>query len=193
MLLKNLITLIKTSLDKLAKNDKYLLVNDVHEQSISGKLACYLTQNLFLYTKQRWNVDVEYNRNGKMPKSLPNQGNVKPDIIIHRRGLNNDRGDENNNLLIIELKKSPNRVDKDKDIAKIEAFIREPPFHFKYGVFISIKPIKLYWFRRVKTPYNCEMVTVKPTSLRYAMTEPTNGCYISNGGRDKACLGMLFR
>ena len=89
----------------LVLNDVYLLENDLHERTITHKLAEYL-QPLF----PGWNVDCEYNRDGHEPKRvrlrpIPEQGgdegsNVFPDIIVHRRG------DNDHNLLIIEAKKS---------------------------------------------------------------------------------------
>ncbi len=140
--------IIKESLEELKKTDWYLLENDVHEQSITSKLACYITQRMMLIQNSSWHVDVEYNKNVNAPKSLPRQGKVKPDIIIHRRGMNNENGNEDNNLLIIELKKKPSQKEKADDIAKIKAFIEELPYRFKYGVFIAINPIELIWYER---------------------------------------------
>lgn len=104
MNLDELKQIINKSLDDLKTRDYYLMAHDVHEQTISAKLACYIMQNM---GDTSWDVDVEYNRNGDVPKSLMSRkGNVKPDIIIHRRGKNNLKRNENNNLLLIELKKN---------------------------------------------------------------------------------------
>lgn len=148
MLKEELEKIILESLEELKISDRYLLENDVHEQSISAKLACYISRRMHLATANPWHVDVEYNRNGSVPKSLASQGNVKPDIIIHRRGLNNENSSEDNNLLIIELKKNPTENEKEKDILKIKAFIDERPYLFKYGLFISINPIEICWYLR---------------------------------------------
>jgi len=146
--------ILSESVKELVSNDAYLLEHDVHEQAISAKLACYISKRMPFPPSETWHVDVEYNRNGKSPKSLANQGNVKPDIIIHRRSLNNDKGHENNNLLVIELKKNPTTFDQKKDLFKIRAFIEDRPYHFKYGLFIVIttlnskNPMKFTWLER---------------------------------------------
>ncbi len=129
--------IIMTAIDKLYKYDFYLLEHDVHEQTISSIFAYYL-RDLFKEKKLPWNIDPEYNRNGEKPKRLSSIGNVKPDIIIHIRGLNNDRGTEQNNLLIIEIKKDPSEEEIDTDMKKILAFIDEPPFSYCFGLFIGL-------------------------------------------------------
>ena len=139
MVFSDINKIVNSALGKLILKDKYLLINNVHEQTITSKLACYIGEELCLSIGEFWDVDTEYNRNGKNPKSLRNIGNVKPDIIIHRRGKNNNRNFENNNLLIIEVKKNPKKDYKQNDLKKIMAFIDEHPFYYKYGVFIGLK------------------------------------------------------
>ena len=79
--------------------DRYLLDNDVHEVTISHKLAEYLQ-----YQFPDMNVDCEYNRqvppdNGDNIKRRSDTGDrVRPDIIVHKRGSNE------NNCLVIEIK-----------------------------------------------------------------------------------------
>ena len=70
----------------------------------------------------KWDIDCEYNRNQETIKRLSycklghyEMHNVVPDIIVHRRGT-----DEN--LLVIEVKKTTNSEPDDVDIAKLEAF-----------------------------------------------------------------------
>lgn len=112
---------LKCALDELIDKDKFILQTDVNERSITHRLAVYL-ENLF----PEWNIDCEYNRNHNDVKRLQlfpqntssddTQGNsVFPDIIIHKR--NSDE-----NLLIIEMKKSTNRESSAFDIRKITAF-----------------------------------------------------------------------
>jgi hypothetical protein len=132
---------------ELLKKDTYLLQKDVHEQSISSKLSCYLSTRI----PSKWSVDVEYNRNGQVPKSLHDMGNVKPDIIIHKRGKNNPQGTESNNLLIVEIKKDPTNEEKAADIRKIKSFLNESPFNYCYGVFIGFtsgNEPNIEWFIR---------------------------------------------
>lgn len=141
------------ALDELIKKDSYLFDHDVHEQTIASKLACYLSSRVPLKSMGGWDVDVEYNRNGEIPKSLSSCGIVKPDIIIHRRGLNNPGKTELNNLLILEIKKNPSPTEKTEDINKIKAFINEQPFYYCFGAFVELNtkiPNKysVEWFQR---------------------------------------------
>lgn len=155
---------LKTAIQNLITKDSYLLKHDVNERSISAKLAHHLSIEIE-NVAPAWNVDVEYNRNGIHPKELltltnerksqgKNMKRVVPDIIIHKRGLNNENGTENNNLLIIEIKKkgSGNAYQEDKkfDICKINAFIHEYPYYYKYGVFIEFNntDYQLCWFTK---------------------------------------------
>ncbi|MEN9597336.1 MAG: hypothetical protein RL236_1770, partial [Pseudomonadota bacterium] len=134
---------------EVKRKDDYLLDHDVHEQAISHKLACYIGNEI-----GDWNVDAEYNRNKESPKSLNINGknsNVRPDILIHRRGKNNNDGKSgNNNLVIIEVKKKPTEEDKQKDIEKIKAFINDYPYYYKFGAFVSFNGLQseIEWFER---------------------------------------------
>lgn len=107
-------------------------------------MACYL-DHLF----PEYDVDCEYNRNSKIDdrnhsKSITiyneNQELKKekdqtyPDIIIHKR-LTNE-----NNLLIIELKKNNSKTTKN-DLEKLIAFTESGPsneYHFFLGAYINI-------------------------------------------------------
>lgn len=116
---------IKNSLNSFFLLDDYLMNEDVHERSISHKLGCYL-QRMF----PEWNVDCEYNKDfiheEDMNKRVPNYTNVCkkksdqnsplifPDIIIHKRG-------KEENLVVIELKKRPDETGEKCDINKIKA------------------------------------------------------------------------
>lgn len=83
---------------------------------------------------QNYVLDCEYNRNGIQAKALPSFPNgVYPDIIIHNRG-NND-----NNLLILEVKTYWN-TDNMQDERKISEFL-DPngEYHFSFGVSLIIK------------------------------------------------------
>jgi len=133
--------LINESVNDLYTYDFYLLEHDVHEQTISSTLACYIRgriARLCTSGQREWNVDAEYNRNGDSPKSLNGIGNVKPDIIIHKRGLNNPCGNEFNNLLIVEIKKNPSPDDMKGDLIKIQAFINDNPFRYCFGLFLGL-------------------------------------------------------
>lgn len=116
---------LKKSLKKLREKDKYLLDIAVNERTITHRLAMYI-QELF----PDWHVDCEYNRDGMDKKALLtlfininsddlDAKTVFPDIIIHERG-------EDNNLLVIEVKKKCNNDQlKDKDLKKLNAYKNE--------------------------------------------------------------------
>lgn len=150
---------VKDALDKLYYNDRYLLEHDVNEQSITHRLAIYLEDVFFNY-----NVDCEYNRYGDDPKRLKGKSFkkydklfkyeidrlikeidtdklAKPDIILHKRGRNDQ------NLLVIEVKKS-NSKDDNYDRLKLMIFTdKDYGLNYKYGLFIKLdKDNKLCWF-----------------------------------------------
>lgn len=128
-------------------NDLYLLQEGVHERSMTFRLGMYL-QQIF----SGWYVDCEYNRNTSEPnhiKSIPWQ-NVYPDVIIHRRGTNN-------NLLAIEAKPphaSGDDIKEAKD--KIVEYVGYKPLRYRFGLFIEFKDnfectcTDLRWYRRGK-------------------------------------------
>lgn len=122
---------------KLYRQDLELLEIDAHERSITFKLGNYL-QEVF----PEWNVDCEYNRQEGSTKKLDlntrtsspedrKPTEVFPDIIVHRRMT--DR-----NLLAIEVKKK--KREEDRDIEKIQAFIDSSVYHYRYGLFLRLRP-----------------------------------------------------
>jgi len=124
---------------QLLRNDYHLLEINVHERSISHKLAEYLQQQF-----PDWHVDCEYHRHGKEIKRLDNLDNkvVYPDIIVHIHNIDF-------NLLVIELKCS----DKDckDDIEKLERYTHQNgKFKYQLGLFLKIinNEIKeIQWFK----------------------------------------------
>lgn len=135
-------------------NDRYLLDHDINEPAISHRLAVYLEPRF-----HNFNVDCEYNGNvdadsGRKYINLlretayrlgladENANNpeifnqkVVPDIIVHKRGLN---GSENN-LLIVEVKKSTNQDPGAWDAEKLSRFTssdHENNFNYQYGAFV---------------------------------------------------------
>ena len=116
------------------ERDRVLFENDAAERTITAKLACYI-QELF----PDWDVDCEYNRHFDGVKRLKDicnssgngEGNaVYPDIIIHRRMT-----DEN--LVVIEVKKTTNNSTDDCDLIKLDAFKQE--LGYKHGLFVRFK------------------------------------------------------
>jgi hypothetical protein len=100
---------VLTALGDFLRTDVDLLLRDVHERTITGRLADHLRGQL-----PEWNVDCEYNRDGHHVKRA-NGRIVVPDIIVHRRGTRD-------NLLVIEVKKSNTAEPDDKDLGKLAEF-----------------------------------------------------------------------
>jgi len=109
--------ILTEAINELIEKDTYLLENDVNERAITSKISCYISKRISPKSKGGWDVDVEYNRNREKPKSL-GSGNVVPDIVIHRRGENNSTGTEDNNLLVLEIKKNATNKNRDDDVKK---------------------------------------------------------------------------
>ena len=127
---------VTAAIAELLKHDSYLLEKDVNERSISHRLAVYLELQF-----SGWNVDCEYNRNHDDVKRLQLESRttndqdteavtVFPDIIIHRRS-----SDEN--LLVIEMKKTSSRKNGDYDKRKLKAFKDE--LHYTYAAFLLLE------------------------------------------------------
>lgn len=123
--------------DNLLHHDAYLLEHDVNERSITHQLAIHVKQQF-----PTWDVDCEYNRNHALPKRLQlparediraddlNATTVFPDIIVHHRG-----SDEN--LVVIEVKKSSNRESDDGDHCKLSGFLKQRGY--RLGVFFRFR------------------------------------------------------
>lgn len=129
------------SLHKFIANDDYLLKVDANERSLTHRIAMYLQEQF-----ENYYVDCEFNRNGYEPKELyigeveinaydANAVTVYPDIIVHQRGSNDE------NLLVIEFKKSSSRIDRAKDFNKLHAYKND--LDYKYALFIELGTRKI--------------------------------------------------
>lgn len=130
---------VKVSLEFLRKYDRCLLQNDVNERSISHKLAIYLQKEF-----DDWDVDCEYNRDRHEPKRLrditkipasidPENTDAKtvyPDIIVHHRSTNQ-------NLLVIEIKKTTSSESDDFDFCKLKAYREQ--LYYCYALFLKLR------------------------------------------------------
>lgn len=107
------------------RNDLFLLQNDSSEWTIAHKFAEYLQQQFL-----EWHVDIEYNREKEKTKKTIEGEVVRPDIIIHHRNTDN-------NLLIIEIKKSNSPEDIKLNKQRLKDFT-SPNGNFRYrlGIFI---------------------------------------------------------
>jgi len=112
------------ALQRLFESDAELLIRDLHEQTITGNLACHLRRCF-----PKWHVDCEYNRDGHEIKKTDGKMG-KPDIIVHRRG-------KPKNLLVIEVKKSNSQVHDEEDIQKLRDYC-DGSLRYKVGLFLKL-------------------------------------------------------
>jgi hypothetical protein len=127
--------IIIMALEKLYREDAYLISHNVSERSIVFRFGIYLqelaNENDML---KGYNIDVEYNRNFNDPKRLKGKKNgAVPDLIIHKRGTNED------NLLIIEFKPHWHNGEEaiQSDINKLRAFCCGE-YYYKNALFIIL-------------------------------------------------------
>jgi hypothetical protein len=160
--LNQLRNILSESISEFIERDIYLIDKGVSERSVANRLACYI-QNRF----DNLHVDAEYNRFARelsdeqmevVKKRLSYKRTsdyriedhlVNPDIIIHLRGQQSE------NLLIIEIKRGRSKKDAiQKDYSKLEAFTLkgyESEPHYRFGLFIHFKDSfaqpELTWFQ----------------------------------------------
>jgi hypothetical protein len=131
---KEILTLIngciEAALDELYDKDLHLLLYRVHERTIVFRFGHYLQNKLDAHEVfKQYNLDFEYNRNGRQPKRIPtrSRNGAYPDLIIHRRGLNT------HNLLIMEFKPYWER-NVDDDCDKILQFVdKNGNYKYQFG------------------------------------------------------------
>jgi hypothetical protein len=134
--------LVGAALDGFMLHDADLLYRNASEWAISHKFAEHL-QRRFPY----WHVDCEYNRRGDAIKqqrigpsgaahSSGRARRVRPDIIVHRRGVRE-------NLLVVEVKKcagcSPRSLERClEDQKELREFTRrDGKDAYRCGLFIA--------------------------------------------------------
>src|SRR5690625_2416876 len=104
----------------------------VSEVAIAAQLAWILRTNSGL--DDRWDVDIEYNRDGSEVKENQNGERRRPDVIIHRR---HETG-RDNNLLMLELKKDWNGAQQGKGGSPEALRKLRQDLDYQYGVFLSL-------------------------------------------------------
>ena len=117
----------------LQQEEATILAFDVGERTICACLAAILKRSF-----DEHSVHVEYNRHGIYPKEieLPDSdgtltsARIFPDIIVHQQG------DDNANLLVIEVKKTTNPVVDDLDIAKLHQIKQQ--IGYEFAVFLRL-------------------------------------------------------
>ncbi len=169
-----ILKLLEQSVDLVYQNDKYLIKHSVHEQDISHRIAFYfenLLGNYAWFTQKGYSVDVEYNKNFEDSKRvykqcsdcqlehcyIKNSGyNIgdyiqicRPDIILHKRGKNNNSYSDYNNLLVIEVKK--NDPSSEEDFAKLSAFTcKNSDYKYNLGIYINLNTKTPEYFQNGK-------------------------------------------
>jgi len=146
-----LMTLVDKALARLYRRDRELIWRGVHEETISHRLAIYLEVLLFEHFNLKpfdstgYDVDIEYNKNGENVKRLVRGGSGRrPDIIVHKRGHND------NNLLIIEVKKRRRTQISQSDDSKLcGATDPNHDFRYKLGLYLNLMTdcVDLAWYR----------------------------------------------
>jgi hypothetical protein len=131
---------VRAAIELLIRKDAHLLKIDVNERSITHRLALHL-QEVF----KGWDIDCEYNRNRYDTKKLiigndvhitvetiqsdDEQGKtVYPDIIVHHRGTDQ-------NLLVVEVKKTTSHVPKNFDLDKLREYKRQ--LGYSHALFLN--------------------------------------------------------
>jgi hypothetical protein len=166
---------IAQSLDDFMKNDCYLIEQGVSERAITPRVA-EAFEGVF-GPDGGYDVDCEYNRAGlNQIKRGNNGGRVYPDIIVHRRGQQND------NLLAVELKKSkagPNAILRDQK--KLEGYVRGQ-LRYKYGLSVVLHV-------GTKPTYTCRLFDGKRwTPLSDSLTD-VRGEVLTGGTCYRSYLG----
>jgi hypothetical protein len=126
---------LECALTSLMHNEFDLFYLDVNERTLSYQLARYLTD----LVPNGFSVDCEYNRHFDHVKRLDlpprtalesecRATTVFPDIVVHKRNS------DDNNLLVLELKKPGE--DTDYDERKLLAFVKQ--FGYKHAAHVIL-------------------------------------------------------
>lgn len=120
---------VRRSVARFLDHDSYLLEVDAQEESVSHKLAEYLQQEF-----PNWNVDCEFNKYYGETKTLDEYDKdwVRPDIIIHQRGTDED-------LLVIEIKLTTSDDDICLEKRKVRLYTEDEELEYKYGLFLHLE------------------------------------------------------
>lgn len=139
---------IETALQLLSAEKPALDFAAVHERSTAHRLAVQM-EPLFA----GWNVDCEYDRDGRVLKELdgvrecdPQRAtdHILPDIVVHHR-IHHGR---EHNLLVIEMKK--NAVRDQCDWTKLQLLTRpDGRYAYQLGLYINVADGRFVqtWFR----------------------------------------------
>jgi len=132
---------LQTAIERLLRDDSFLLEYDVHEQTIAHRIAVYLEP----YFSEH-HVDCEYNNDldsatGRKQVYFPCENAISPvipDIVVHHRGRNGP----GHNLLVLELKKlpgTPSDLDRDREkLCRFTASDQVSHLSYRCGAFVTL-------------------------------------------------------
>lgn len=138
---------LQSAVTKLEARDNALLKRDLHEVTVTARLAHYLAMQIEP-GHDSLRVDCEYNRNGDDVKSQGNK-NFRPDVIVHHRGK------KEWNFLVVECKKTPSktseRIEVRKDVQRLLKMLDDDRYRFQCAAFIEVNATGCRtWWGRVK-------------------------------------------
>src|SRR3989338_5979814 len=126
---------IVSALSELYNYDFDLIKIKAEEESITAQLICYLKPRF-----NPWNVDVEYNRDGKNIKRDSEGNQIFPDIIIHHRTPGQEkRNSPENNLVAIEIKGYWNLKDRGLDKVKLIDMKNYYGYQYLFRIELGVK------------------------------------------------------
>ncbi|MGY0500672.1 hypothetical protein ACWZHB_19470 [Nocardia sp. FBN12] len=99
---------LRSAVLALYRDERELIESTVHEQTLAFRIGLRLA-NSVERPDNRLRVDTEYNRQGTRSKTIRNSGPIgeRPDLVIHVRG------NDESNLLAVEIKKSAKNIKDD--------------------------------------------------------------------------------
>lgn len=127
--------LLKNAIEEFYSNDNELIAVKGMEQACVFRIGLYL-YNLMQRDNElsQFDLDCEYNKSNKGAKILDDV-KVRPDLIIHKRNLNNDIPNQKNTL-VVEFKGWWNK--NLNDIDKLKKFTDER-YNYLYPLAVWIK------------------------------------------------------
>ena len=130
--LKNI---VKQAVQKFYENDIELVQVKGMEQACVFRIGLYLNEIMKNYPElNHLQLDCEYNKSNRGTKMLAGV-KIRPDLIIHKRNLNNNHANQYNTL-VIEFKGWWNN--NISDIEKLKNFT-SPQYGYHYPLAIFIK------------------------------------------------------
>lgn len=113
--IRKILSIVRDAIEYISDNQSS--VWGTPELNICHHLACELKKKF-----SDFDIDVELIKDDRR----------RPDIVIHKRGNNE------NNLVVFQVKINPTSTDIKEDLFKIEDTFFRAPYSYKYGLFISV-------------------------------------------------------